>query len=134
MSHLLENRPDAMASVVKYIDNSLLQFAIEMQMRCWFSTSNATPPQVYAAIWAEVDAIGEVDVRMYFGDEIDRPTAADADGLLHTFDPGLSYECLSIEVQKLSREWATEDTVIRMLSNAHARLSAEINQIRGVAA
>lgn len=133
MSHLLENRPDDLASAVKYIGSSFLQVSIELQMRHWFSTHPA-PSSVFAAMWAEVDAIGELDVLMYFGNEAERASPADVDGLIHVFESVDSYEGLAIEAQKLAHEWASESTLVRVLSNAHARLTNEINQIHGVAA
>lgn len=133
MSHLLANRPDDLASIVKYIGSSFLQVSLEVQMRHWFSTHPA-PSRVFAAMWAEVDAIGQLDVPMYFGDEAERASPANEDGLIHVFEAVDTHEGLSIALQQLALEWASEDTVVRMLSDAHARLTKEMNQIHGVVA
>lgn len=134
MSHLFKDRPDDLASAVKYIDDSLLQVALEVQMRHWFSAT-PSPAQVSAVLWPEITSDGTLSVRLSVGDDgIDLPSKAATGALFHSFEPDLSHEGLSIALLQLAHEWASEDTVVRMLSDAHARLTKEINQIHGVAA
>jgi len=134
MSHLLEDYPESLAELVAYVDSSLLQLALELQMRHWFASSTATMRQTSIALWSYIDVDGELGVRISFGDVVELPHEAEKDALFHAFGSLTSYAELSLAVQELIRHWASPSTLVGMLRAAHPRLVGDRHNAEGAAA
>ncbi|RVH78125.1 hypothetical protein CN203_11560 [Sinorhizobium meliloti] len=134
MIHLLEDSPESLAELIAFVDSSLLQLALELQMRHWLPGAVEPMPQASIAMWAYIDMDGELGVRLSFGDVVELPNEAEKDGLFHAFGSSPLYAELSLAVQELIHHWGSQSTLVGMLRAAHPRLIAERNGLVGAVA
>lgn len=134
MKRRFETSNESPSKLVAWVNYTLLQLEIDLQMVHWFPMKATPMKHPSVAMWTKIsEDHGGLVVGVCFGEGNNLPPEAREDGLIHSFKNATSFEELAIAVKELKVEWGSEPCLAHMLRAAHPRLTADRERYKGAA-